>query len=72
MRKREVGILLYDYVDVLDFAGPAEVLSLTANTKMEQAITLYKKELLPTRPFKVHTITESGLKIKTHSGIEVA
>lgn len=31
MKKRR-SELLYDYVDVLDFAGPAEVLSLTANT----------------------------------------
>jgi hypothetical protein len=42
MRKRKVGILLYDFVDLLDFAGPAEVLSLTANNKAEQAFTLYK------------------------------
>ncbi|HEY4392332.1 MAG TPA: DJ-1/PfpI family protein [Paenibacillus sp.] len=71
MKKRKVGILLYDYVDILDFTGPAEVLSLTTNTRTEQAITLYKKELLPTRPFEIHMITESGLKIKTHSGIKV-
>lgn len=43
MKKRKVGILLFDYVDVLDFTGPAEVLSLIANNKMEQAVTLYKK-----------------------------
>lgn len=71
MKKRKVGILLYDYVDVLDFAGPAEVLSLTANSKAEQAITLYKRHLLPTKPFEVFTITETGMQIKTHSGIKV-
>lgn len=71
MRKRKVGILLYDFVDLLDFAGPAEVLSLTANNKAEQAFTLYKKQLLPTRPFEVIAITETGLQIKTHSGIKV-
>lgn len=69
--RRKVGILLYDYVDVLDFAGPAEVLSLTSNTKAEQALNLYKKRLLPTNPFEVLTITESGEQIKTHSGIKV-
>jgi hypothetical protein len=42
MKKRKVGILLYDYVDVLDFNGPAEVLSITANNKTEQVIHLYK------------------------------
>lgn len=71
MRKRKVGILLYNYVDLLDFAGPAEVLSLTANNKAEQAFTLYKKQLLSTRPFEVITITDTGMQIKTHSGIKV-
>ncbi|MGO4886183.1 DJ-1/PfpI family protein [Anaerobacillus sp. MEB173] len=71
MKKRKVGILLFDYVDILDFAGPAEVLSLTANNKAEQTLTLYKKHLLPTRPFKVFTISETGLEMKTHSGIKV-
>ncbi len=71
MKKRKVGILLFDYVDVLDFAGPAEVLSLTSNNKAEQTLNLYKKHLLPTRPFDVFTISEKGMKIKTHSGIKV-
>ncbi|CAG9622697.1 DJ-1/PfpI family protein [Sutcliffiella rhizosphaerae] len=71
MKGRKVGFLLYDYVDILDFTGPAEVLSLTANNKAEQAITLYKKHLLPTRPFKIFTISETGKQIITHSRIKV-
>lgn len=71
MKKRKVGILLYEYVDLLDFSGPAEVLALTANNKAEQALTLYKKKLLHTRPFEVVTLTETGIEIKTHSGIRV-
>lgn len=71
LKKRKVGILLYDYVDVLDFTGPAEVFSLTSNNKAEQVINLYKKHLLPTNPFEVFTITESGKQIKTHTGIRV-
>ncbi|MBB2483323.1 DJ-1/PfpI family protein [Bacillus sp. APMAM] len=71
MKKRNVGILLYDFVDILDFAGPAEVLSLTANNRVEETFTLYKKQLLPTRPFDVFTITDTGMQIKTHSGIKV-
>ncbi|WP_088050000.1 type 1 glutamine amidotransferase family protein [Virgibacillus dakarensis] len=71
MKKRKVGILLYDFVDILDFAGPAEVLSLTSNSKVEEAFTLYKKHLLHTRPFEVFTITDTGMQIKTHSGIKV-
>ncbi|MEH7235393.1 DJ-1/PfpI family protein [Bacillus sp. JJ1562] len=71
MKKRKVGILLFDFVDILDFAGPAEVLSLTANNKAEQALSLYKKHLLPTRPFEVYTLSETGMEITTHSGIKV-
>lgn len=71
MKRKSVGILLYDYVDVLDFTGPAEVLSLTAKNKTEQFITLYKKHLLPTKPFEVFLISETGKQIKTHSGIKV-
>lgn len=46
-------------------------MSLTVNNKVEQTFTLYKKELLPTRPFEVFIITETGKQIKTHSGIKV-
>ncbi|AZS15494.1 DJ-1/PfpI family protein [Paenibacillus lutimineralis] len=71
MKTKKVGILLYDFVDALDFTGPAEVLSLTANNKVEQAMILYRKHLLPTQPFDVCTITETGKQIKTHTGIKV-
>ncbi|MGE7113093.1 DJ-1/PfpI family protein [Lysinibacillus sp. NPDC047702] len=46
-------------------------MSLTSNSKAEQALTLYKKDLLPTRPFEVFLITENGESVKTHSGIRV-
>src|SRR5690625_1468349 len=68
---RRVGFLLFDYVDLLDFSGPAEVLSLTTNSKAEQALTLYKKKLLPTRPFEIITFSKTGASIKTHAGITV-
>lgn len=71
MKSKRVGILLYDYVDVLDFTGPAEVLALTTKNKVEEALTLYKKELLPTKLFEIFTISETGEQIKTHSGIKV-
>ncbi|WP_139823710.1 DJ-1/PfpI family protein [Thalassobacillus devorans] len=61
----------FDYVDLLDFAGPAEVLSLAANNKAEQTLTLYKKHLLPMRPFEVFTLSETGKEIKTHSGTKI-
>ncbi|QQK79939.1 DJ-1/PfpI family protein [Salicibibacter cibi] len=71
MKKKNVGILIYDFVDILDFAGPAEVLSLTAKTKAEQYISLYKKQLPSKMPFEVFTISETGRQIRTHSGIRV-
>lgn len=58
-------------MDILDFTGPAEVLALTANNKAEQLLTFYKRKLLPTRPFEVITLSETGQEIKTHSGIVV-
>ncbi|GFZ84805.1 AraC family transcriptional regulator [Compostibacillus humi] len=71
MKRRKVGILLFDYVDVLDFSGPAEVLALAANNNAEQMLTLYKKELMPTRPFEVFTVSKMGEEIITHSKIKV-
>ncbi len=71
MKRRKVGFFLYDSIDILDFAGPAEVLALTARTKVEQFLTLYKRELLPTRPFEVLTVSETGAAIKTHTGIQI-
>lgn len=70
-KQQQVGILLYDYMDILDFAGPAEVLSLTAVNKGYQALNLYKKKMLPNNPFRVFTITENGEQIRTHTGIKV-
>ncbi|WP_077702776.1 DJ-1/PfpI family protein [Virgibacillus dokdonensis] len=71
MKRRKVGILLYDFVDILDFTGPAEVLSLTSYSKADQAVNLYKEHLLPTNPFDVCTITESGKKVRAHSGLKI-
>ncbi|QQK81547.1 DJ-1/PfpI family protein [Salicibibacter cibi] len=71
MKKKNVGILLFDFVDILDFAGPAEVLSLAAKTKTQQYISVYKKQLPPKMPFEVFTIAETSEQIKTHSGIRV-
>lgn len=47
------------------------MLSLTTNNKVEEALTLYQKNLLPTKPFEVFMISETGKQIKTHSGIKV-
>lgn len=68
---KKVGILLFDYVDALDFIGPTEVFALASNSDKEQMLTLYKEELLPTRPFEIFTVSETGEEIITHSKIKV-
>lgn len=58
MEKRQVGILLFDEVEVLDFAGPFEVFSLARD---------FNQEAL----FQVHTITENGQMIRARNGLKV-
>lgn len=54
-----VGILLFDEVEVLDFAGPFEVLS----------VTTY--EDFSTNAFKVSTVSETGEIIYARNGLKV-
>lgn len=69
MKKQyNVGILVYDFIDILDFAGPSEVLSLSAFSNFEQNIMLYKRTLPHRKPFHVKTVSETGNPIKTHTG----
>lgn len=58
MEKRQVGILLFDKVEVLDFAGTFEVFSLARD---------FNQEAL----FQVHTITENGQMIRARNGLKV-
>lgn len=57
-KERNVGILIFDDVEVLDFAGPFEVFSVTT---MENRI----------KPFKVFTISENGNMIIARNGLMV-
>ncbi|RKL65187.1 AraC family transcriptional regulator [Salipaludibacillus neizhouensis] len=54
-----VGILLFDEIEVLDFAGPFEVFSVT------------KYEDFTTRAFIVSTISETGEMIHARNGLKV-
>lgn len=58
MNPYTVGILLFDDVEVLDFAGPYEVFSVTED---EQAV----------KGFKVVTISEKGEMIRARNGLKV-
>lgn len=58
MNPYTVGILLFNDVEVLDFAGPYEVFSVTED---EQAV----------KGFKVVTISETGDMIRARNGLKV-
>ncbi|MBH5317846.1 DJ-1/PfpI family protein [Paenibacillus sp. GSMTC-2017] len=62
MQTWNVGILLFDEVEVLDFAGPFEVFSIT---KMNFGKPDYYK------PFEVSTISVTGDAITTTGGLKV-
>ncbi|WP_163583381.1 DJ-1/PfpI family protein [Gracilibacillus saliphilus] len=60
MSQRTVGILLFNEVEVLDFAGPFEVFSLTTKTDLD------------TKALNVITISEDGEMIKAKNGLKVS
>ncbi len=59
MKKITVGILLFDDVEVLDFAGPFEVFSLAAHVRSENKI------------FQVNTVSQKGTMITARQGLKV-
>ncbi|TVP93214.1 DJ-1/PfpI family protein [Alkalibacterium sp.] len=58
MTTYRVGLLLFDDVEVLDFAGPYEVLSVTQDEQQD-------------KPFTVVTISQTGQEIKARNGLRV-
>lgn len=57
MEQQTVGVFLFNEVEVLDFAGPFEVFSVT--------------EVEEKKPFNVVTITQNGEAIKARNGLNV-
>jgi transcriptional regulator GlxA family with amidase domain len=57
-RRRRVAIVLFDDVEVLDFAGPFEVFSVTGRRHQLD-------------PFEVVTVGESGLPVRARNGLVV-
>ncbi|UJL47101.1 DJ-1/PfpI family protein [Virgibacillus sp. NKC19-16] len=57
-RQWKVGIFLFDNVEVLDFAGPFEVFSVTTSENGE-------------KPFAVETISEVGNMVSARNGLKV-
>jgi transcriptional regulator GlxA family with amidase domain len=61
----KIGILLFDDVEVLDFAGPFEVFSVTA--RLDQTASSSPLE----KPFIVKTISEDGSMVNARNGLRV-
>ncbi len=59
MIRKKVGILIYDEVEVLDFAGPFEVFSIT-----EYGVNNEKA-------FEVHTVAKSKKLINARNGLKI-
>ncbi|ASZ66619.1 DJ-1/PfpI family protein [Bacillus cereus] len=57
MNKWSIGIFLFNEVEVLDFAGPFEVFSVT--------------EVNEEKPFTVYTVSENGEMITARNGLKV-
>ncbi|WP_078593152.1 DJ-1/PfpI family protein [Evansella clarkii] len=69
LRKYHVGILLFDCVDALDFAGPYEVFNLT--TYSNNDVKKLFSSNLEDKPFMVNTVSQDGKQITVHNGLQV-
>ncbi len=59
LEQKNVGILLFNEVEVLDFAGPFEVFSITTYNGCNE------------KPFHVHTVAQTNDLIKTRNGLKI-
>ena len=67
MEKRAVGILIFDDVEVLDFAGPFEVFSRTRLTPGPEA-----RRSEESAPFRVFTVARTRDLVRATGGLRVA
>ena len=61
---RRVGILMFDEVEALDFAGPYEVF--TTATRMQARLAAQ-----PSTPFEVRTVSRDGGTVRARAGLVV-
>ena len=59
LEQKNIGILLFNEVEVLDFAGPFEVFSIATYMGCNE------------KPFKVHTVAETKDLIKARNGLRI-
>ena len=63
---RNIGILIFDDVDLLDVAGPYEVFSLT---RLQAGIQ--SRFSTETAPFRVFTVAETANPVRTEGGLSI-
>ncbi|MEO2077287.1 MAG: DJ-1/PfpI family protein [Bacillus sp. (in: firmicutes)] len=66
-----IGILLFNNVDVLDYSGPFEVFSLTTNSANEVPELLTMGVPVERKPFKVWTISKDGGIVTSNNGLKI-
>lgn len=67
----QIGIVLFDHMDVLDFAGPYEIFSLSVFAP-EDVPRLLMKDLPPhEKPFQVTTISNTLEVVTAHNGLKL-
>lgn len=72
MKKQwNVGILLFEEVDVLDYAGPFEVFALTVYEDNEIVTLLTKGFEIEEKPFIVKTLSQTGELVPSHNGLKI-
>ena len=65
MERLNVGILIFDEVEVLDFAGPFEVFS---RTRLEAGVESRRSDA--SAPFTVFTVAASDRLVRATGGLE--
>ncbi|MWC31225.1 DJ-1/PfpI family protein [Paenibacillus sp. MMS18-CY102] len=67
----QVGILLFDHVDVLDYSGPYEVFSLTVWEAAQVPLLLMNRIAAEDKPFCVKTVSQDGQLVTAHNGLKI-
>ena len=66
MQKLRTGILIFEQVEVLDFAGPYEIFS---RTRLEPGVESRRSE--ETAPFEVFTVAQENIPLRAVGGLQI-
>jgi len=67
----QIGIVLFDHMDILDFAGPYEIFSLSVFAPQDVSRLLMKDLPLHEKPFQVTTISNTLDAVTAHNGLTI-